>query len=654
MRSAAGALAFVFAALALSGCGSRPPARDVLIVTLDTTRADRLGCYGYDAAATPNLDAFARDAALFEDAVAPAPVTLPSHCTLFTGLNPYRHGVRYNAMFVLPQSIETLAERLRDAGFRTAAVPSSFAVAKRFGLAQGFESYEDLFAEPGGNKRGWSDERSAADAVDRAIAWWDGHRGERRFLWVHVYSPHWAYDPPFPFSVKFRDRPYDGEIAYADREVGRLFETLKAHGEWDDALVVVAGDHGEGLYEHGERWHSTLVYDATMHVPLIVKLPRADPGRRVRGPVGLVDVTPTVLSAVGLDVPRDLDGRPLEKAIAAGHAEADRPIYFECLAGSISYGWSPLYGVRRDTYKLIEGARPELYDVAADPHETRDLARSDADVVSALAEDLETFRTAGAQHDADAEAVVLDADALAGLASLGYVGGAGYATRAARSGGVHPPDMIDLEQEFLKAQAAIGAGRWSEASSSLDYVLKRDPANKFALFFRSRAFAQAGDHERALELARAMHRLYPDSADAADLLGETLSRGGLAEEAAEVYADACRSHPRDPRLAFRHFLAVFETGNAAATERAVEKLESDFPDRYTTFVARARLEARQGRIEPALRSLRSAVDHGLTSLRAFEDAREFREVRKSAAYETLAAKVAALGAPDEAVVTAKP
>lgn len=617
--------------IACAGCHQIGKPDNIVLVTLDTTRADRIGCYGYAKAATPVLDAFAREATLFEEAVTPVPATLPSHSTMMTGLNPYHHTVRYNGINILPQSVTTLAERLHQAGFKSGAIVSSFAVATRFGLNQGFDTYDDLFADKPEEGVATHLERKAADAVDRAIRWWDAHANDKRFLWVHLYDPHYPYAPPFPYSVQFADRPYDGEIASVDHEVGRLFEAIKKGGRWKGTLVIVAGDHGEGLFDHGERWHANQVYQSTLHVPLIVKAPGSVASRRVAEPVTLADLTPTVLDLAGVAHTDPLDGISLRGAIVSGQATA-RPIYFESIAGAILYGWSPLLGVRRGPMKYFEGARPELYDVGHDPAEADNLAQRDSQRAADLHADLETFRRVADVQGAGAKGQpVLDDETVKQLAALGYVGGS--AETPARSGpGLHPPDAVDLEQELLRAQTAVTENRWGEVADSLDFILKKDPTNRFALHFRSVAFARHGDLGKALELARALLDIYPDSPESVDLLGETLSQAGKPAEAAQVYADALAKHGDNPLLRYHCTLALVEAGKIDEAEAEAAALAKSYPQETMTAVAQAIVSAIRGKVGDSLDALERAAHLGFRDFGLVDASPWFASVRKDPRY----------------------
>jgi len=641
LTSSAKLLVLSIAGSLVTGCGCpfrAKPAEQILLVTLDTTRADRLGCYGRARAETPTLDAFAREGTLFENAVAPVPVTLPSHSCIMTGQNPYRHGVRYNMIHVLPPSATTLAERLRGAGFRTGAMPSAIVVASRFGLGQGFESYPDTFPAP--TQDGELAERPAGEAVDGAIRWWTEHREEKRFFWLHLYTPHYPYVPPFPYSSTFADRPYEGEIASMDHELGRLFDALRKSGDWDRTLVVVAGDHGEGLYEHGERWHSEQVYDSTLHVPLLIKPPGASRTRRVRDPVGLVDLTPTILDYTGVAASGTMDGVSLRAAID-GRAPTPRAVYFESTTGALNYGWSPLHGIRRGPMKYFEGGRPEMYDLSADPRELNDLAGHDQGAVqSDLHDQLAAFLGAAGASEAQLAVPVLDDETMAQLASLGYVG-APTAGTPAPGKGIHPPDMVELEQEILRSQWAVAAKRWDEAADTLDYVLRRDPTNRFALYFRARTFAQMGKPAEALTTARVLQRLSPDSTPAVDLVGELLSKSGKPREAAEHYAAALERNPKDTLLRYHRILVLVDARSLDAASRDLEVLKRERERHYSTAMAESLLEAARGNADASLAALQRAADLGLKSLAPVESSPVFTVVRGLPGYRALATRLAA-------------
>jgi arylsulfatase A-like enzyme len=322
---------------------ARPPQFNVLLVTLDTTRADRLGCYGYTDAHTPALDSLAAQGVLFERAFTPAPVTLPAHASLLTGLVPPVHGVRDNGIYRLRDEAVTLAELLGDAGMVTAATVAAYVLASRFGLAQGFSHYDERLKGQLGKPAAFYVERPAEEVTDAALGWLEKRNDKKNFfLWVHYFDPHSPYVPPARFDSLCPGRPYDGEIAYMDSQLGRLLGALRSDGQYENTLVVVVGDHGEALGEHGEPTHGIFLYNSTVRVPLIVKFPAGEhAGGRVDANVSLVDIFPTVLERAGLSVPSGIQGRSLlpllggERAVPGGNGPRGSQVYRRATPGTL-------------------------------------------------------------------------------------------------------------------------------------------------------------------------------------------------------------------------------------------------------------------------------------------------------------------------------
>ncbi len=481
-------------ALGLGGCdagdagGVRfPRARHLLLVTLDTTRADRLGCYGYPSAETPTLDRLAATGVRFATAYTSAPVTLPAHASILTGRYPPAHGVRDNGKFSLSEEAVTLAEILRDAGFQTGAFVSAVVLARMFGTAQGFEHYDDRSINTRVADHGIQD-RPANYTTDAAIEWLSGLdlAAQRIFLWVHYFDPHLPHIPPEPFRSRHAD-PYDAEIAFADSEVGRLLDYLGQVGAAGDVLVVVMSDHGESLGEHGEVTHGIFVYDATVRVPLILAHPSLPAGRVVTDPVSVVDVMPTVLRLLGVAAPA-ADGQDLTPLLAsasppgaaAGRAPAARSIYVESEYGHHSLGWAPLYGVRRGRYKLIDAPRSEIYDLEHDPGELSDLSPALAPVKGALAPELERLKTAGGTARASAPAVLDDVSRQA-LEALGYMDSPDDDGRGKNAGSPDPKDAIGYIAARERGRLALGQGRLDEARAALEGVLAESPEDEVSL-----------------------------------------------------------------------------------------------------------------------------------------------------------------------------
>jgi len=623
-------LSILFAAFALIAVGCNSGLGEVsrvVIVTFDTTRADRIGCYGYAEAHTPNLDRLAKESVLFEQAVSPVPTTLPSHCTMFTGLLPQDHGVRYNLMYRLDAEAETLAEVLKSEGFATAAVPASYILAEMFGLDQGF----DLYVGPPGRKEADADNdhpgavyRRAGDGVDEALEWLDRQGQDQSFLWLHFYDPHVPYDPPFPYSSEFRDRPYDGEIAYADAQFGRLLEALREDPSWNRTLLIVAGDHGEGLHEHGERWHSLLVYETTQRVPLIIRAPGASPSR-VKEPVHLADLMPTVLDLVGVNQPGPLRGTSLRPALE-GRATPPRELYFESLAGALNYGWLELTGIRDGRWKLIDStSEPELYDLAEDPEELLNLAHLEPELVQELrtglaeiAEPLTSQSLAADAHDA-----VLDPQTEAFLNSLGYVGGGAGGSRGEDA--PHPRNLVDLEAEILSARRAIAQERWDLLEEMALYVLSRDPGNKWALNNIITALIATDRSHEAQDRAAEFVRLYPDRPQPYVALAKAYRAQDQAETAYEVLKQGLESVPGNEWLTYLALVAGFDA-NLEICAGEVDSAAAEFPTSPRVTLLVARCHALERDFDAALASVRHAVDQGFANMDMLEKAEDFEEL----------------------------
>lgn len=438
------------AALLVSGCGAAPRASSppVVLVTIDTLRADHLPAYGYRAVETPALEALRRDAILFENAYSHCPLTLPSHASLFTGLLPPRHGVRSNVGYRLAATHRTIAAALRERGYATGGFVSSYVLRAATGIAVGFDRYDEVAGAP---LRAIGDvQRPGPETVARATAWLDGVATRPFLLFVHLYEPHSPYAPPEPFRARY-GATYDGEIAAADAALGSLIGALKARGLYDAALVVVTADHGEGLSQHGEEEHGVLLYREALHVPLFVKLPgRERAGERVTTPVGLDQVSATLGAGPGAS---------LLGPLPAG------PIYAETFYPRLHLGWSELRSLVDARRHYIDGPRPELYDVVADPGETADLAaRAEA----------EPYRARLASIDAGLRAPeVATAEEREGLAALGYVG----ATVAVDGNAVlpNPRERLRVRERMKPAVALARAGRDAEAAGALGRIVADEP-----------------------------------------------------------------------------------------------------------------------------------------------------------------------------------
>jgi arylsulfatase A-like enzyme len=510
---------------------------DVVLITLDTTRADHLGSYGYAAASTPNLDRLAREGIRFADAVSPAPLTLPSHATILTGLDPQNHGVRQNGQFRLDPSRVTLAEVLKEKGYETAAFVSGFVLDSRYGLSQGFDLYDDETEPLPGQPFGGLGERSAEAVTDRALSWL-GSRDQTRpfFLWVHYYDPHAEYKPPGDFASRF-ENPYDGEIAYMDSQLGRLLTELQR--EATELLVIVAGDHGESFGEHSEYAHSRLIYETTQHVPLFLWSPSvAKPSVVDDIVVGLVDIFPTVLDLLGIRNAENLDGITLRRA----GENRERAIYLETMAPYLDNGWAPLHGLRRHTDKYILAPRPEYYDLASDPGERKNLYATTKAASAALAEELRTRLKDTPSAEAIAkDAAAPDPETLRRLQALGYLSGPGP-TAAAASELPDPKDMIPLQRILIESRSFRREGKLDEALVKAGEARKVAPKDLEVLEETALVFIERNELEEAEEALRAYTSLKPNP-NILMLLAEILAETGRRSEGEILLQQAMELEP---------------------------------------------------------------------------------------------------------------
>jgi arylsulfatase A-like enzyme/Flp pilus assembly protein TadD len=557
----------------LGGCG---PARktapedapSVLLVSIDTLRADRVGAYGAAFGATPTLDRLASEGLRCERAIAPAPLTLPSHATLFTGLYPPRHGVRHNGVFRLDARYTTLAERFRDAGYATGAVVGAAVLDRRYGLDQGFDHYDDAVGgRARANATGFP-ERDAAAVTEAALRWLADTPGPF-FLFVHYYDPHASYRPPPEFAARFPKRPYEAEIAAVDASVGRLLETLRASGRGERTLVAVTSDHGESLFEHGERTHGYTLYDATLRVPLLIAGPGVPRGRTLPAVVSLASLAPTLLRLARLaplDAPDGEDLLALLEAPAAARNEA----YAETLATQLDHGWAPLHALRTAEHHYVRAPRPELYDVQRDPRELENLLGGPGQPAEALER-----RLAALLEDAlPLRTVAVDVDTRAELRALGYVLAEGPQLET----GIDPKDGLPALEDYVEARGALLSGDLARAERHARRLLA-GPARAQGHAVLSGVEKQRGDVARALEHAEQAARLLPHSADLQRTLGDLHLDRGDVPRALAAYEAALAI---DPGLAEAHAGSMWrarvsgEPGDAEPhAARALELLPGD-------------------------------------------------------------------------------
>src|SRR5258706_1120765 len=532
------ALTLGCAALVAGSCQRRVVAdlhpisgQNVLVITIDTLRADALSCYG-GAAALPVLDRLASEGVRFEFAHADSVLTLPSHATILTGLYPYTHGVRDNSGYRVAPETRTAATLLKQQGYRTAAFVAAFPLHARFGLNKGFDVYDDRFGDVNAPTEFAMPERSAADMVPLARSWLAERiktpADERWFVWLHLFDPHAPYRPPAPFDARYAGRPYYGEVAATDAALAPLLDDLR--GSSRPTLVIVTGDHGESLGEHGEQSHGLFAYESTLRVPLILAQLGAHAGARAGGevstvPVRHIDILPTILDAVAHAPSPELPGRTLLPAAERGGASTSRPSYFEAMSAMLNRGWAPLTGVLVDRDKYIELPLAERYDLATDPAEHENIYGRSPERDRGLAAILGAFAPVPpAARRAEA------ADAAARLRALGYLSGNAPA-KARYTEADDPKTLVGLDQTMHDAVTAFGAGRSEEAATLYRQIIAR--RSDMSIAYKHLAFveAQQGHLRAAIEVLQQALRAGVSEASTAAQLGGYLADAGQTAQA---------------------------------------------------------------------------------------------------------------------------
>ena len=573
---------------------SRPPGRPhaIVLISIDTLRADRLPLYGYSRGRTPVLDAFAKEAVLFERAYAHAPQTLPSHASMFTGELPFDHGVRDNLGFVLGAGQPTLAELMSKSGFKTGGFVSSYVLRGATGIGRGFATYDDKFPEGGIDRSPGQIQRGGEATLAAATAWLDTLPDDHFFLLFHLFEPHMPYRPPQKFAAL---EPYDGEVAYADEIVGRLFDDLKRRGWYDNATIVVLADHGEGLGDHGELEHGLFVYDEAIHVPWIVKTPGAKSGRRLAAPVQHIDLLPTLLSIAGRAPLPSLRGRDLSPLLFDRGAVTPQGIYSEALYARYHFGWSELIALTDDRYRFIKAPREELYDLERDPDERTNLIAERAQAAQAMRAGLDRL-VAG--KDLGKPTAVTDEDRER-LAALGYVG-TQFSAPSSKPGASlpDPKDMAPVLKQYRAAIDLLDARDLNGGAAALGALLKANPDMTDVWMQYASVLTRLGRDEQALAAFREVVRLKPD--EPSGLLGAAsalLSLGRLDDARAHALI-AVKSAPANAHEMLAR-VALARKNYPEALKQAELAAQAD-PQLPLPVFVRGLAEYQQGRYEAAL------------------------------------------------------
>jgi len=624
-------LILVASVAALTGCRNsaeaarRSPNANVLLITLDTTRADHLGCYGHAAKATPNLDRLAAEGVRFTQCTAQVPITLPSHASILTGLDPFVHGARDNGRYHLDERGWTLAEHLADAGYVTAAHVAAFVLNAQFGLSQGFQTYDDVRLNRGGSPAAdaasrpadrWaarSGARPANEIADAACAWLRTHQADRFFLWVHFFDPHQPYTAPQRIAQRYPNDGYLAEIAFADEQLGRVIAELETLGLTRNTLVAVVADHGEGLGEHHEESHAFFVYDTTLHVPLILRGPGALPaGRTIAAQVRTIDLAPTILDCVALPPLPDAQGTSLWPLIAGQSQDLDLPAYGETLVPLLNLNFDPLHCLRYKNWKYIHAQPPELYDLAADPGERQNLASQQPERVADLRQRLYAYCTAAPVFDWSAAGrTSVDHATAARLRSLGYVADAGPAPGGP---GESFPENIRAELDFAGPNpmtnyeaidciaTGVGAmlsGRYRLAESLFSRLAQLQPQHPIGRRLLVHDYSAAGNPGAAVAVARDLLEQHPHDQETRVMLGFCLAELRRYDEAEVELRAAATQQPEDAEAWYQFGRVQFATGRFAAALESLARASALDPEWAEVYLFRGECHLRLGQTEAA-------------------------------------------------------
>jgi len=586
------------------------PAVNVILITIDTLRADHVGCYGYKQIKTPNIDSLAADGARFEHAFAVVPVTLPSHSSMLTGTYPMLSGMHDFSANKLSSQLPTLAAVLKQAGYATGAVIGSAVLDSRFGLNQGFDFYYDHFDFSRLEESNLDEmERPGNVVADLALDWLGKNSQKKFFLWMHLYDPHYPYRPPEPYSREYAAHPYDGEIAFADEQVGRLLRFLKEKGLYQNTLIVLSGDHGESLGEHGEKTHGFFIYNATMHVPLIIRLPENSTARTVSDLVSLVDLMPTVLAALGLQIPSQVQGRSLLPELRGDNSDSPRDLYGETFLPRLHFNWSELRATENAKYHFIDAPKPELYDLAKDPGEVHNLLPEKKAVAEEMRSKLTALIREYSAGKEMAEKTGLDPAILERLKSLGYAGFSGGSDpNVANRDLPDPKDRIATYELISDAIADSQHGRYQESIEKLKAAIKTEPNSVPAHYlqglnyYRSKMFPEAVD-----ELQKTV-QLSPDYALAFFNLG-------MAQAHARQFDAAIQTLQKTLQLDATNFEAAYNLGVAYLQKKQLAQAEDAFrqsvtinPELARGYRALGETMLYETKLDEAISNLRRAVE----------------------------------------------
>jgi arylsulfatase A-like enzyme/Flp pilus assembly protein TadD len=614
----------------LQGC-------NVILITLDTTRADHLSCYDAEHVQTPNLDALAAAGTIFDRCISQAPLTLPAHTTILSGSYPAFHQVRDNGSFVVPEGLELLSETLRRRGFATSAFISAYVLHRKWGLNRGWDYYGDSFRFNKLKTISLSNiQKLAGDVLPEAEAWLEKNGKQRFFSWIHLYDPHSPYTPPEPFASLYRSNPYQGEVAYMDAELGKFFSFLKARGLWDNTLIVVAGDHGEMLGEHGEDAHGLFIYEAAVHVPLIVRSPWRLPARRVATTVELVDVMPTILEALGIAPGKTQQGKSLLRLAFGEESKGFGQALCETWYPRLHYGWSELTAIYKDGYKFIEAPQEELYDLAnGGVAEDDNLWLKKSAIGKKMKKNLHDFQARIARGSfSSTTPAALSREDRQKLAALGYLSTVVEPTE--KIGLTDPKTKIKVYNDITRVREMEQDGRIGQAIILMNEILARDPEIVDGrsllgnLYYKERRFPEAlaayrqvirqkansnfamvdvvntlmamKQLDQAEKEIHAFRAIFPKDATFLRLLGQVAEQRQRPDEALAWFQKALILDPKYAEVYLKMGEIYFQSQDLAGAEKCLAKAQEINPDLSKVAFIRAQVADASGDLELARKS----------------------------------------------------
>lgn len=545
--------------------------QNLLLITVDTLRADHLGCYGNKSIQTPNIDALADQGILFQQAFTPVPLTLPSHASILTGLYPPAHKIRDNGYFILDDHHQTLAEILKKKGYVTGAVVAAFVLNSRFGLDQGFDFYEDTIVPDPNCNDPFRYERRADSVVSIAEDWLSNNMREKFFLWLHFFDPHESYDPPGPYKSAYAHSLYDGEIAFTDACLGQLFKKMEELKIRENTLIVLTSDHGEGLGEHEEKTHSIFTYDTTLHVPLIINAPGLkSAGKSFDFLVRTIDIFPTALGLMGLAQPGKKYGQGINviPRLIKDKSNPGLLLYCESLYTQLNFGWSPLKGIRSREWKYIKAPAAELYQVSFDPEETNNLYANKTRLAHAWEKRLQKIEKAIASTEKTKEPKrAPNLEVRKRLESLGYLC-APRKNTPHDTAPIDPKDMIQVIQDIDRGQALYAQGKLEPAAQQFEKTLTIDSGNIFLHYQLGGIYKKSGDYSKALGHYRIVLQEQEDYLEILNIIGSVYDRLGKYEQALNHFKRAAFLYPDQPRAYHNMGIIYIKTSRFTKAEKS--------------------------------------------------------------------------------------